>query len=107
METQKRQSFSEIIQGETPVLVDFFAEWCGPCKTMAPILKAFSSQMGDRVRVLKIDVDKSPLAASGYKIQGVPTLILFKKGQIVWRQSGVVSAQKLEQVVRQAEMSSN
>lgn len=107
METPKRQSFSEIIQGETPVLVDFFAEWCGPCKLMAPILKEFSSHMGDRVRVLKIDVDKSPLAASGYKIQGVPTLILFKKGQIVWRQSGVVSTQQLERVVSQAEKNSN
>lgn len=107
METQKRQSFNDIIQGETPVLVDFFAEWCGPCKMMAPILKEFSTQMGDRVRVLKIDVDKSPLAASSYKIQGVPTLILFKNGQIVWRQSGVVSAQQLEQVVSQVEKSLN
>ncbi|ARK09448.1 thioredoxin [Fibrivirga algicola] len=102
METQKRQPFSELIQGETPVLVDFFAEWCGPCKTMAPILKEFASRMGDRVRVLKIDIDKSPAAASTYRIQGVPTLILFKRGQIVWRQSGVVSAKQLEQVLMQA-----
>jgi len=107
METQKKEAFNEIIQGETPVLVDFFAEWCGPCKMMAPILKDFSSRMGDRVRVLKIDVDKSPLAASSYKIQGVPTLILFKQGKVVWRQSGVVSAQQLEQVVKQAEVSAN
>ncbi len=107
METQKKEPFNEIIQGETPVLVDFFAEWCGPCKMMAPILTDFSSRMGSRVRILKIDVDKSPLAASSYKIQGVPTLILFKKGKIVWRQSGVVSAQQLEQVIKQTEASSN
>lgn len=107
METQKKEAFNEIIQGETPVLVDFFAEWCGPCKMMAPILKDFSSRIGGRVRVLKVDVDKSPLAASNYKIQGVPTLILFKQGKIVWRQSGVVSAQQLEQVVRQTEVISN
>lgn len=105
METPTRQPFNEIIKGDTPVLVDFFAEWCGPCKTMAPILKDLAARMGDRVRILKIDIDKSPMAASGYKIQGVPTLILFRKGQIMWRQSGVVPLQQLEQVVKQAETS--
>ncbi|MEA5404376.1 thioredoxin [Arcicella sp. DC2W] len=98
---EKKESFSEIIQGSTPVLVDFFAEWCGPCKTMSPILKDFASQMGDRVRVLKIDVDKSPSTAATYRIQGVPTLILFKNGKIVWRQSGVVQKQQLTQIVNQ------
>lgn len=107
METQKKETFHEIIQGKTPVLVDFSAEWCGPCKMMGPILTDFSSRMGDRVRVLKIDVDKSPMAASVYKIQGVPTLILFKEGKIAWRQSGIISAQQLEQVVKQAIGSSN
>ncbi|MBO0952172.1 thioredoxin [Fibrella forsythiae] len=102
METTARQPFNEIIKGDTPVLVDFFAEWCGPCKTMAPILKDLASRMGDQVRILKIDIDKSPAAASGYKIQGVPTLILFRKGQIIWRQSGVVPLQQLEQVLKQA-----
>ncbi|WP_338875379.1 thioredoxin [Spirosoma sp. SC4-14] len=103
METQRKETFNEIIQGETPVLVDFSAEWCGPCKMMAPILKDFAGRMGGRVRVLKIDVDQSPLVANAYRIQGVPTLILFQKGQIVWRQSGVVQAHQLEHVVNQFE----
>lgn len=98
---EKKESFSEIIQGETPVLVDFFAEWCGPCKTMSPILKDFAKQMGDRVRVLKIDVDKSPSTASTYRIQGVPTLMLFQQGKIIWRQSGVVQKSQLENVMNQ------
>lgn len=105
METPPKETFNDIIQGDTPVLVDFFAEWCGPCKLMAPILKDFAGRMGNRVRVLKIDVDQSPVVASTYRIQGVPTLILFKKGQIIWRQSGVVQASQLEYVVNQLETS--
>ncbi|MFN8355387.1 MAG: thioredoxin [Spirosomataceae bacterium] len=99
MET--KQTFHDIIGGDTPVLVDFFAEWCGPCKMMSPILKDFATQMGDRVRVIKIDVDKNPQAAMAYQIQGVPTLMLFQQGQVLWRQSGVVQKQQLEQVVNQ------
>jgi len=93
--------FSDIINNEKPTLVDFFAEWCGPCKTMKPILEELKTKMGDKVTILKIDVDKSTQAASVYKIQGVPTLILFRKGQIKWRQSGVVSAGNLARIIEQ------
>lgn len=92
-------TFKEIIESQTPTLVDFSAEWCGPCKMMAPILQDVAANIGDTARIIKVDVDKNPQAAAFYQVQGVPTLILFKNGQILWRQSGVIQAGQLVNII--------
>ncbi|HNV99548.1 MAG TPA: thioredoxin [Chitinophagales bacterium] len=96
---EKKLTFQELINGEKPVLVDFFAEWCGPCKMMAPILKDLAADSGDQVSVIKVDVDKNPQVAEHFRIQGVPTLVLFKQGAQIWRQSGVVPLSQLKSTI--------
>lgn len=96
------EQFNDLIRSNTPVLVDFFAVWCGPCKTMAPILQQVKAQLGDSVRIIKIDVDKNPAIAQRYQIQSVPTLKLFQSGQVKWTGSGVMPADQLAGIIRNA-----
>lgn len=95
-----KSSFTKIVDSETPVLVDFYADWCGPCKMLAPILKQVKDEMGDGIKIIKIDVDKNQSLASRYQVRGVPTLLLFKNGKMLWRQSGVLQKNDIVGVVR-------
>jgi thioredoxin 1 len=98
---KKKISFGELIKGEQPVLVDFSAEWCGPCKAMAPILQEVAGKVGDKARIVKIDVDANPALAAQMQIQNMPTFVLFQKGEVKWRQSGMQSAHVLTDVIDQ------
>jgi thioredoxin 1 len=93
-------SFSELISSRNNVLVDFSADWCGPCKMLAPILKEVKQNLGDNIKIVKIDVDRNPALAQQYRVQGVPTMILFNQGQQVWRQSGVIPAHELTSLLQ-------
>lgn len=92
-------NFANIINGTKPVLIDFHATWCGPCKAQSPIISDLAKEVGERVRIIKIDIDKNPQVAEQYQVRGVPTLMLFKNGKIVWRQSGVQTKQQLLQIL--------
>lgn len=94
-----KKSFNEIINQQVPVLVDFYADWCGPCKNMAPVLKQLKSELKDAVSIIKINVDTNQTLAAKYQVQGVPTFIVFKNGQQTWRQSGMQTVQQLKQVI--------
>jgi len=94
-------TFQQAIQSDKPVLVDFTATWCGPCQMMAPILHDVKAAMGEDVMIIKIDIDKSPQVAQHFQVMSVPTLMIFRKGELKWRQSGVMQAKQLQQVIQQ------
>lgn len=94
-------SFKEVINSETPVLVDFYTDWCGPCKMMNPILKELKKEMGDRINIIKVDAEKNADAAIKYNVRGVPSLILFRQGHILWQESGVKQAKQLKTIINQ------
>lgn len=95
-----KSSFSDIINSKIPVLVDFSADWCGPCKMLAPILKQVKEELGDTLKIVKIDVDKNQMLSTKYQVRGVPTMLLFKNGKQVWRQSGVLQKNDIIDVVK-------
>ena len=94
-------TFQKIINSDKPVLVDFFAEWCGPCKMMPPILDDLKKRVGDKANIIKIDVDKNPQVAAAYQVRSIPTLIIFQNGEIRWRQSGIFPANELERLINE------
>jgi thioredoxin len=95
------ENFEDIVKSEVPVLIDFFATWCGPCKMMHPVLEELHEKVGDKARIIKIDIDKNEKLAAIYNVRSVPTLMIFKDGKLEWRASGVQSASSLEQILAQ------
>lgn len=95
-----KKSFNDIIDQKVPVLVDFTADWCGPCKSMAPVLKQLKSELKDTISIIKINVDKNQSLSAQYQVQGVPTFIVFKQGKQIWRQSGMQSISQLKQALK-------
>lgn len=93
------KKFNDLVRGEKPVLVDFYADWCGPCRTLAPELKKLAGLLDGKATIIKVNVDQNPVAAQTYQVRGVPTLMLFQKGKIVWRQAGVLSADQLLRII--------
>jgi thioredoxin 1 len=94
-----KQNFRKLTSGDIPVLVDFYADWCGPCKMLGPILKQVKEELGDTIKIVKIDVDKNQSIASKYQVRGVPTMLLFKDGKQLWRQSGVLPKKEIINIV--------
>lgn len=99
MSNSQHTKFESLISADIPVLIDFSAEWCGPCKMLKPILSELKEKVGDRARIIKIDVDRNPAISAHYQIRSVPTLMLFKKSQLLWQQSGVISAHELQDII--------
>lgn len=101
MSNKKKLKFKDLIGGPKPVLVDFYATWCGPCKALSPVIKEVKEELGTAMKVLKVDIDKNKSAANKYKIQSVPTLAIFQRGKIVWRESGMKTKSQLVKIARQ------
>lgn len=95
-----KASFKKIIASDVPVLIDFYADWCAPCKALAPVLQEVKKKLGDDVKIVKVDVDKNPGLARKFQIRGVPTMVLFKNGEVVWRQSGVLAMEAILEAIQ-------
>jgi thioredoxin 1 len=89
------ETFQQLIQSDTPVVVDFYADWCGPCKAMAPMIKEAADEVGGKARIIKVDVDKNPAAAGKYEVRAIPTIIIFKNGKLMWRHAGTIDKHSL------------